>query len=221
MKKSIIFIKKDYYTYDGKKYDFNEFREVSGLLSSKIKVIILQEELFVSHFENSVRRHELCNFVDSKIRNDFPQNGDILYDFEKKRNIISIYSIKGSKRVEKIVEKAINIEIKPIQFVIRDVLMKMVKDNDRNFRALIKYDTYYYYVSFRNGSYYDGFISENKCVVEKNLLKKDNLEEIYVDDNTFDIISDNNKFKAKKVNIGEFIDENIYEKQKFCSREVF
>lgn len=221
MRKSIIFIKKNYCTYDGKNYDFNEFRELSGLLTSNIKVVILQEELFVSHFENAVRRCKLCSFVDSKIRNDFPQNGDILYDFEKKGNVISIYSIKGCKRVEKIVEKAINIEIKPIQFIIKDVLMKIVRDKNRNFKALIKYDTCYYYVSFRDRLYHDGFISENKHIVEENLLRKGDFEEIYVDDNTVDIISDNNKSKAKKVNIGEFINENIYEKQRFHSRKIF
>lgn len=50
MRKSIIFIKKNHCTYDGKKYDFNEFRELSGLLTSNIKVVILQRRIICEPF---------------------------------------------------------------------------------------------------------------------------------------------------------------------------
>ena len=219
MKKSIIFINKDFYTYNGEKYDFDRFSEISDLLKSNIKIIILEEELFVKRFKDNIRRYKLSNFVDHKIKNDFPQNGDILYDFEKRKNNIIIYSIKGARRVEKLIKKANNIEIKPIQFIIKDIIMKITGKNLLNFNALVKYDRCYYYLSFRDGLYHNGFISENEDKVLNTLIKNNNFDEIYADYNTISLFSDYDNFKVNKINIGELINENIYEKQRVYSRK--
>ena len=123
MKKSIVIIKKNLFIYNGEEYDFDKVNEMNNLLKSNLKIIILEEELYVKQFKSEIKRNKIYDFIDYKISNDFPQNGDILYDFEKNNNIIAIYYIKGAKRIEKISEIAKNIEVKPIQFIVKDIMV--------------------------------------------------------------------------------------------------
>lgn len=220
MKKSIVFINKNFYIFNGERYDFDRFNEIRVLLKSNTKIIILEEELFVKQFKNNMKRHKLYEFVDYNIKNDFPQNGDMLYDFEKKKNDIAIYSIKGAIRVERLLKKVKNVEIKPIQFIIKEVMMKIIKKNVLDFKVLVRYEKYYYYLSVKDGLYYDGFISENKDEIINKLLKNNYFCEIYTDNNTTEFFLDNYNFKVREVNIGELINETIYEKQRFYSRKV-
>ena len=106
MKKSIVIIKKNLFIYNGEEYDFDKVNEMNNLLKSNLKIIILEEELYVKQFTSKIKRNKIYEFIDYKINNDFPQNGDILYDFEKNNNIIAIYYIKGAKRIEKIIRNS-------------------------------------------------------------------------------------------------------------------
>jgi hypothetical protein len=220
MTKSIILINKNSYIYNGEEYDFDKFDEINNSLKSNIKIVILEEELYVKQFNVNMKRRKIYEFIDYKINNDFPQNGDILYDFEKNNNTIAIYSIKGAKRIEKIAKNAKKLEVKPIQFIIKDTMGKILRNNPLTCKVLIKYNEYYYYTSFKEGLYDYGFATENKDIVLNTLLKTQNFGEIYVDDDTANLISLNNKFKIIKITIGELINERIYKKQKFYTRKV-
>ena len=110
MNKSVVIVKKNFFIYNEEEYDFDKVTEMKHLLKSNIKLIIFEEELFVKQFTNKIKGSKIYEFIDYKINNDFPQNGDILYDFEKNKNVISIYYIKGAKRIEKLSEIANNIE---------------------------------------------------------------------------------------------------------------
>ena len=219
MKKSIVIIKRNLFIYNGEEYDFDKVNEMNNLLKSNLKIIILEEELYVKQFKSEIKRNKMYDFIDYKINNDFPQNGDVLYDFEKNNNIIAIYYIKGAKRIEKISEIAKNIEVKPIQFIVKDVMKKILKTNIFNCKVIIKLNEYYYYISFKEGLFYYGLVEKDKEIVLNKISQNDDFGEIYVDNSLYDL-SLTNKFKIIKINIGELINEKIYEKQRFHSRKI-
>jgi hypothetical protein len=219
MKKSIVIIKKNLFIYNGEEYDFDKVNDINNLLKSNLKIVILEEELYVKQFKSEIKRSKMYEFIDYKINNDFPQNGDILYDFEKNNNIIAIYYLKGAKRIEKITEIAKNIEVKPIQFIVKDVMKKILKTNIFNCKVIIKLNEYYYYISFKEGLFYYGLVEKDKEIVLDKINENNDFGEIYVDNSLCDL-SFTNKFKIVKMNIGELINEKIYEKQRFHSRKI-
>lgn len=220
MNKDIVIIKKNFFIYNGEEYDFDRADEINDLLKSNLKIIILEEELYAKQFTSNIKRNQIYQFVEYKINNDFLQNGDILYDFEKINNVIAIYYIKGAKRIEKLSEKANNIEVKPIQFIAKDVMGKVLKNKNFTCRILLEFQEFYYYMLFKNGLFYNGFVNEDKDLVVNKIIENNYLGEIYVD---YDIEGDLfslDEFKIIKINLGELINEKIYEKQKFYSRKI-
>lgn len=219
MKKSIVIIKKDSFIYNEEEYDFDKVNDMNNLLKSNIKIVILEEELYVKQFESELKRNKMYDFIEYKINNDFPQNGDILYDFEKNNNSIFIYYIKGAKRVEKISERAKNIEVKPIQIIVKEVMMKILKNNIFDCKVLMKFNEHYYYISFKEGLFYCNYIEKDKEIISDKIVRNYDFGEIYIDTSVGDF-SLTNKFKIIKINIGELIYEKIYEKQRFYSRKI-
>lgn len=219
MEKSIVILKKNLFIYNQEEYDFDKVNDMIHLLKSNIKIIILEENLYVKQFADEIKRNKMYKFIDYKINNDFPQNGDILYDFEKNNKFITIYYIKGAKRIEKISEIGKNIEVRPIQFIVRDVIIKILKNNIFTCKVLIKVNEYYYYMSFKEGLFYYGLVEKGKEIVLDKIIQNDDFGELYLD-NTIDDLSLTNKFKIIKMNIGELINEKIYEKQRFYSRKI-
>ena len=219
MKKSIVIMKKNIFIYNGEEYDFHKDNEMNNLLKANIKIVLLEEELYVKQFKSEIKRNKMYEFIDYKINNDFPQNGDILYDFEKNNNIIAIYYIKGAKRIEKISEIAKNIEVKPIQIIVKEVMMKILKNNIFNCKVLIKFNEHYYYISFKGGLFYYNYIEKDKEIVLDKIVQNNDFGEMYVDTSLGDLAL-TNKFNIIKINIGELINEKIYEKQRFHSRKI-
>lgn len=219
MKKSIVIIKKNTFIYNGEEYDFESINDMSSLFQSNIKIIILEEDLYVKQFTSGLKWAKIYEFINFKVENDFIQNGDILYDFQKNKSIVAIYSIKGAKRVEKLADIAKNIEVKPMQFIVKDMMKKILKDNLFSCKVLIKFDEYYYYISFKKGFFHYGFIEKNEEMVSDRIISNDDFGDIYID-NTIADIRLTDKFTVIKINIGELIHDKIYEKQRIYSRKI-
>lgn len=222
MRKSIILIKRNSFILNGEEYDFERINEIKHTIKSNTKIIILEEELYVKQFANKIKKRKIYDFINFKIINEFPQNGDLLYDYKisKNNNIISIYSIRGAKRIGKLVEDAKDIEVKPIQFLIKDILINISKNKNVTAKILIKYQNVYYYISFEEGLFSYGFIENNKSQVLDRILLNSGFGDMYVDEDTVEIISSENKINPLKINLGELINEKIYEKQRVYSRRV-
>jgi len=212
MNKSVVIVKKNFFTYNEEEYDFDRVTDIKHLLKSNIKLIILDEELYVKQFTNKIKGRKIYDFIAYKIDNDFPQNGDILYDFEKNKNVIAIYYIKGAKRIERLSELAKNIEVKPIQFIVKDIMKKILKSDLFSCKVLIKLNEYYYYMLFKEGLFYYGFVKGNKESVVNILFENNDFGEIYIDNDIIDDLFLEDKFKIIKINLGELINEKIYEK---------
>ncbi len=222
MKKSIILIKKNSYILNGKEYDLEMISEINHLLKPNIKIIILEEDLYVKQFNNKVKKYSLAEFVNNKINNDFPQNGDILYDhdFNKKNNIVFIYSIRGAKRIEKLADYVKNIEVKPIQFIIKEIMVKNLKNKNFSAKVLIKYDEVFYFICFKGGLFDYGFIEEDEEEILNKIISNNEVKEIFVDKDIVNILSNENKINIINMNIGELINEKIYKKQRFHTGKV-
>ncbi|EHI99728.1 hypothetical protein CDLVIII_3152 [Clostridium sp. DL-VIII] len=217
MKKSIILINKSSFVFNNQEYNFDRINEVVDLFKPRLKIVILEENLYVKQFHDKVKKHKMYELVNNKINNNFPQTGDLLYDFEKKNNIIVIYSIKGAKRIEKLSIASSFLEIKPIQFIIKEVMQKILKRNNFNADVVVKLNEFYYFTCFKKGLFNYGFVNDNEELI---LNEINDSEEIYIDNNVFDIFSSKNKIKIIKLNIGDLINEKIYEKQKFYSGKI-
>lgn len=218
MNKTIILISKKNFIFNNEEYEFDKIKEMSHLFKSNMKIIILQEDLYVKQFVENVKNRKINEFVNKKINNDFPQTGDLLYDFEKVNNRIAIYSLKGARRVECLSSRARSLEVKPIQVIIKEIIFKILRKNNLNIEVLTEYKGYYYLTSFKDGLFNYGIVNENQELILDSIIENSDFEEIYTDENTFNKVSPNDKLKIIKLNLGELINEKIYEKQKFHSR---
>jgi hypothetical protein len=219
MKKAIIFVNRNNFIYNKEKYSFDKLNEVKRVIKKDIKIVILEEELCLKKFDNNAKRFQLTKFVDSLIEKEFPQNGDILYDYEKKNNVIVIYYIRGAKRIERLAEGAKKIEVKPIQLIIKEVMRKELKANNNSGRVLIKINEYYYYIYFEAGIFDHCKVKENKASIINEIYDDINGKEIFVDKSAIDVLPVNDNLKIIEIDIGSLINETIYEKQKFYSRK--
>lgn len=217
MKKSIIFSGRDFFIYNKEKYYFDKINEVRHLFKSNRKIIIIEEELRVKQFKNKIKKSKMDRFVNDIIENDFPQNGDILYDYEIKNNIISIYYIKGAKRIEKLLEDAKDLEVKPIQFIIKTAINKVLKSKNLTCNVLIKFDEFYYYNIFDEGLFTCGIFEGNKESVLSKILEDCEGKKIYIDESAIDILPLSNEIKFERLDIRRFLHEDIHKKQKFYS----
>ena len=104
MKKTTIIMKPYSFIYSGNEYDFYGLNEVVNFQNTHLKIIILEEQLYIKIFKIKRDINKISSFIQDKINNIFPQNGEILYDYEKlnSEGVISIYSIKGKKKIEKL-----------------------------------------------------------------------------------------------------------------------
>lgn len=220
MNKAVVLMKKNSFIYNGEEYVFDRISEVNHLFKSDLKIIILEEELHAKQFANNIEGNQIYKFVEHKINNDFMQNGDILYDFQKGNNIIAIYYIKGAKRIEKLSEVAGDLEVKPIQFVAKEVMEKVLNNENFTCSLLVKFQECYYYMTFKNGLFYSGFVNEERNLIFNKIIEDNELEEIYFDYNIEENLFVSKKVKLIKINLGELINEKIYEKQRFYTRKI-
>lgn len=217
MKKTIIFSGRDCFIYNKEKYYFDKLNEICHLFKSNRKVIIIEEELRVKQFKNKIKKFKIDRFVNDIIENDFPQNGDILYDYENKNNIISIYYIKGAKRIEKLLEDAKDLEVEPIQFIIKVAINKALKSKNLTCNVLIKFDEFYYYNIFDGGLFTCGLVEKDKESVLSKVLEDCEVKKIYIDESAIDILHLSNEIKFERLDIRRFLYEGIHKKQEFYS----
>lgn len=213
-------MKKNCLIYNGEEYDFERISEINHLFKFDLKIIIFEEELYGKQFVCNIKGNKIYKFVENKINNDFMQNGDILYDFQKNDNIITIYYIKGAKRIDKIAEMAANLEVKPIQIIAKEVMGKILNNKKFNCSLLVKLQECYYYMEFKKGLFYSGFVTEERDVAFNRIIQNNQLKEIYLDWGIEEKLFISKEIKLIKINLGELINEKIYEKQRFHTRKI-
>lgn len=208
--KSKILLNKNFFVYEGENYLNEEFYRIMGKIHSRLRIVILEEELNVNYYNIKLKRNKLSNFVVENIKNNFPQNGDVLYDYEydKKSQTIYIYYIKGGKRINSFIENVNDLEIKPIQFLIKTVLRNKFKIKDRILKSLIKINEYYYCIILEDNIIKKSLVEKDKEDILKNMDIYNSNYKLYIDNNILDEIKEN----IKNINLVNFdIMKGIYE----------
>ena len=189
MKKVKILIKQHSCLYENSEYDFHKLSDVINLYNSKIQIVLLEEPLFIKIFQINKNIRKISDFIQEKIDNIFPQNGDILYDYEKlnSEGLLSIYSIKGKKKIEKLICNAKDIQVVPVQFFMREVMMKKMKNKKLTGGVIFQIDENYYYVYIKKGLIADNYISSNLNEIIDKIDEEHIEREVYIDDSINDV----------------------------------
>ncbi|MDR5587316.1 MULTISPECIES: hypothetical protein [Clostridium] len=232
MKKSVLIMKKHAFIYKDKEYLFEQFEEIEKLMSKNREFIIIEEELYSRHFTENIKKSHIYEYVEFKLNKEFHKNEDILYhyDYDKKNGLVSIYSIKGGKRLEILSKGSSNIKVIPVQFIIKDIIVNLLGKNALNSNCIVYFYGFYYYIELVNGKFNRAFV-ENEL---DNLINRinnfeslcENKESIfYIDKNiknkdiiTFD--SANKEIKIMNVNCEDVLYEKIYKKRELHSKKI-
>ena len=232
MKKSVLIMKKQAFIYKDKEYLFEQFEEIEKLISKNREFIIIEEELYSRHFTENIKKAHIYEYVEFKLNKEFHKNEDILYhyDYDKKNGLVSIYSIKGGKRLEILSKGSSNIKVIPVQFIIKDIIVNLLGKNALNSNCIVYFYGFYYYIELVNGKFNRAFV-ENEL---DNLINRinnfdslcENKESIfYIDKNiknkdiiTFD--NANKEIKIMNVNCEDVLYEKIYKKRELHSKKI-
>ncbi|WP_294156658.1 hypothetical protein [uncultured Clostridium sp.] len=179
MKSDIVFIKDSSFYYKDNEYDFYEILE-KNMSFKKLKIIILEEELYIKEVEIKSHFGDLEKNILKKIEEIFPKNDQILYHYEKCKNkkSIYIYSVKGREKVEKLCCECEVLTVVPIQFIMRKILNKKYAE----FKALAEYDSKYYYINCSEDVFIDNYTADNIEEVYDYFNKKNLIGKIIVDE---------------------------------------
>lgn len=212
MNKVKILLKQHSYLYGNNEYDFFDVSNMVKINNSKIKIIILEEPIFVKIFQVDRNITKIEDFIEEKIENIFPQNGDILYDYEivRREGLLSIYSIKGKKKVEKLIATARDARVIPIQFFIREVISKRMRNKKLTCGVIIKIDKNYYFVYIKRGLIAYNYISPNIDEIIDKIELQAIKDEIYIDESIDYTKAKENNTKYIKINIKDKIYEKLH-----------
>lgn len=212
-KNSVVTMKPYSFVYNKEEYDFHNFKEEIDLSNCNMKIVMAEEQLFIKIFEVNNDIKKILSFIQDKIDNIFPQNGEILYDYEKNNdnNLLAIYSIKGKKRIEKLSQNANNLEVKPIQLIVKKSLIKKLKNKNLSCSVIFKFEDSFYYLKIDKGLLYENHISENLYIVLDKVLK-DDISELYIDQNIDYTKLHIDNIRFIKLNMEELVYDKLFKK---------
>lgn len=210
--KDNILLNKSFFIYDKEKYLDEEFYRVQEKLKPKVRVIILEENLNIIHFDIKIRKNKISNFVNENIKKNILQNGDVLYHYiyNSRSNLLYIYYIKGGKRIDNLINYVKEMEVIPIQFLIMSVLRNKLKVKDKEIRAWVKINNCYYYVNIENNIIKQSFIATNKEEVLKDIEVNTECSKLCIDNSILHEIGEiKNYINIISLDIAKGIDEKI------------
>lgn len=210
MKKSTVYVKNYSLIYENNEYTFEEILE-KNIIFKYIKIVILEEMLYIKSFPIKLKINDLEKYIFNKITDIFPENGEILYDYEKNYNkdYIYIYSIKGREKIERLCRESTLLEIVPIQFVIREYLNKVLNTKKEDYMVVTQLYNKYYFIECNNGVFVDNYVTSNHIELHEYLKQKNIKGKIFVDkDCNFDEYY-LNKVEIIKMNIVGLINEKV------------
>ncbi|MDO5516898.1 MAG: hypothetical protein Q4F66_05040 [Clostridium sp.] len=213
MKKVTIIMKPYSFLYNNSEYDFYGLNEAVNLINKHIKIVILEEQLFIKIFEIKKDIKKMSAFIQDKINNIFPQNGEILYDYEKNNsdNLLAIYSVKGKKKIEKLSMNAKELEVVPIQFVIKDEFLKIFKNKKLTCSVIFRVEDSFYYIYIKNGLLYENYICGDLNGILQRVPEEGGYD-VYIDSNIAYENTHKDKIKFIEINMEGLIYEKLFEK---------
>ena len=167
--------------------------------------------LYIKSFPIKLKNSDLEKYIFNKITDIFPENGEILYDYEKNYNkdYIYIYSIKGREKIERLCRESTLLEITPIQFIIREYLNKILNTKKEDYRVVTHLYNKYYFIECNNGVFVDNYITNNYIELQEYLKHKNIKGKIFADKDCYLDEYFLDKVEIIKMNIVGSINEKL------------
>ncbi|HCW52307.1 MAG TPA: hypothetical protein DG753_00890, partial [Clostridium sp.] len=116
----------------------------------------------------------------------------------------------GKKKVEKLIKEAKDVRVIPIQFFIREVMIKRMKNKKLTCGVIIQIDKNYYFVYIKRGLIACNHISSNLGEIINKIELQQIKDEVYIDESINYIDTYENNIKFIKLNIKDQIYEKLY-----------
>lgn len=209
-KKLILF--KQYFLYEGKKYTIDEFFNNINEIYKNLKIIIAENEMFISQYK--LEDNNVTVFLDNIMMNNEVNNENILTDYyyNKRKKILYLYSLNEGKYINKIANDKTIVKVIPIQFYIRNIL-KIALYRKSKVLVITKIHKNIYAIIFEKGCItYSNILTNDKNVLNNEILKFAKDIEIILDKELEDFLVDDIKksYKISIKSIGRNISEKIY-----------
>lgn len=209
-KKLILF--KQYFLYEGKKYTIDEFFNNINEIYKNIKIIIAENEMFISQYK--LEDNNVTVFLDNIMMNNEVNNENILTDYyyNKRKKILYLYSLNEGKYINKIANDKTIVKVIPIQFYIRNILKIALYRKSKVLVITKIHKNIYAIISEKGCITYSNILTNDKNVLNNEILKFSKDIEIILDKELEDFIVDDIKksYKISIKSIGRNISEKIY-----------
>lgn len=209
-KKLILF--KQYFLYEGKKYTIDEFFNNINEIYKNLKIIIAENEMFISKYK--LEDNNVTVFLDNIMMNNEVNNENILTDYyyNKRKKILYLYSLNEGKYINKIANDKTIVKVIPIQFYIRNILKIALYRKSKVLVITKIHKNIYAIISEKGCITYSNILTNDKNVLNNEILKFAKDIEIILDKELEDFLVDDIKksYKISIKSIGRNISEKIY-----------
>ena len=209
-KKLILF--KQYFLYEGKKYTIDEFFNNINEIYKNLKIIIAENEMFISQYK--LEDNNVTVFLDNIMMNNEVNNENILTDYyyNKRKKILYLYSLNEGKYINKIANDNTIVKVIPIQFYIRNILKIALYRKSKVLVITKIHKNIYAIISEKGCITYSNILTNDKNVLNNEILKFAKDIEIILDKELEDFLVDDIKksYKISIKSIGRNISEKIY-----------
>lgn len=209
-KKLILF--KQYFLYEGKKYTIDEFFNNINEIYKNLKIIIAENEMFISQYK--LEDNNVTVFLDNIMMNNEVNNENILTDYyyNKRKKILYLYSLNEGKYINKIANDKTIVKVIPIQFYIRNILKIALYRKSKVLVITKIHKNIYAIISEKGCITYSNILTNDKNVLNNEILKFAKDIEIILDKELEDFLVDDIKksYKISIKSIGRHISEKIY-----------
>ena len=209
-KKLILF--KQYFLYEGKKYTIDEFFNNINEIYKNLKIIIAENEMFISQYK--LEDNNVTVFLDNIMMNNEVNNENILTDYyyNKRKKILYLYSLNEGKYINKIANDKTIVKVIPIQFYIRNILKIALYRKSKVLVITKIHKNIYAIISEKGCITYSNILTNDKNVLNNEILKFAKDIEIILDNEVEDFLVDDIKksYKISIKSIGRNISEKIY-----------
>lgn len=197
-KKLILF--KQYFLYEGKKYTIDEFFNNINEIYKNLKIIIAENEMFISQYK--LEDNNVTVFLDNIMMNNEVNNENILTDYyyNKRKKILYLYSLNEGKYINKIANDKTIVKVIPIQFYIRNILKIALYRKSKVLVITKIHKNIYAIISEKGCITYSNILTNDKNVLNNEILKFAKDIEIILDKELEDFLVDDIK-KSYKISI--------------------
>ena len=207
--RDIVIANKNKYIYNGKLYDDISIKRV---ISKEIELYVMEEDLLIKTYDEIKNDKE--DIVYEIINEEYGSEKSALmhYEYDKKREKLFLYSIGNGERIQFLCEDLNEVIILPIQFYIRDIVIKKIK-KIFNYIVLIEIKEVVYYLEIKNKLIVNSLIKNKEDFTNDFKFNEIKKEIPLIIDKSLDYLIPKEadyKIEIVQLNIGDKINEKIF-----------